>query len=120
MTQQGNHGLRERAGCCVCQTGIAFPVTHIEGIARHPDRQRTGAGQCGCFADTGEPYRHRLGLQFAPRVHHRDADPEHNNAPRLVGLEYESPSCSSLTAVQFLHAVDRVMRFTFCIDLARW
>lgn len=35
---------------------------------------------------------HKLGLQFGPYVHHWSPEPEHNNAPWLVGLEYESPS----------------------------
>jgi hypothetical protein len=34
----------------------------------------------------------KVALQFGPYVHHWSPEPEHNNAPWLVGLEYESPA----------------------------
>lgn len=33
----------------------------------------------------------KVALQFGPYVHHWSPEPEHNNAPWLIGLEYESP-----------------------------
>ncbi len=34
----------------------------------------------------------KIALQFGPYVHHWSPEPEHNNAPWLIGLEYESPA----------------------------
>ncbi|WP_018412736.1 hypothetical protein [Methyloversatilis thermotolerans] len=35
---------------------------------------------------------HTIGLQFAPYVLHWDSDPEHDNTPGLIGVEYMAPS----------------------------
>jgi hypothetical protein len=44
------------------------------------------------FAVHAQASGHTLGLQLGPYVHHWDSDPEHDNTPDLVGLEYMAPT----------------------------
>jgi hypothetical protein len=50
-----------------------------------------GLASASALADTVPP-SHGLALQFGPYVHHWDHDPDHNNTPGLLGLEYQSPT----------------------------
>ncbi len=47
---------------------------------------------CVCALPAQADEGHVLSLQFGPYVHHWDRDPEHNNTPAMVGLEYMAPS----------------------------
>ncbi len=54
-----------------------------------------------------DPATGTLGLQFGPYVHHWRHDPDHNDTPWLLGLEYRSPERWVVGASWFRNSFDQ-------------
>jgi hypothetical protein len=66
-------------------------------------------------ASTGLAGTHdgRLTVKLAPVVYHYSSDPDHNNQPRLVGLEWERSDLWNMGGVHFRNSFDQPSQYLY-------
>jgi hypothetical protein len=62
---------------------------------------------------SSQPVTHTLGIQYAPYVYHWEHNPEHNNTPNLMGLEYKVPSQWVFGGVVFDNSFDQPSQYYY-------
>lgn len=60
-----------------------------------------------------QPETHTLGIQYAPYVYHWEHNPEHNNTPNLIGIEYKVPSQWVFGGVWFDNSFDQPSQYFY-------
>jgi hypothetical protein len=69
---------------------------------------------CGATAHAdGGASGQKVMLQYGPYVHHWSDDPDHNNTPGLIGLEYETASRWNVGASWFRNSFDQASEYYY-------